>query len=697
MSADATTPPSRVGKYPLVRPLGQGGMATVFLGHHPDLDIPVAVKLLAPALAEHPQMADRFLREAKLAARIDHSNLVRVYDCGQDTGRYFLVMEYVAGPSLQDLVKAGPLAWPVALGYVRDVARALDAAWAHQTVHRDVKPANILRAANGQAKLADLGIAKSLSDETVITQPGAVMGSPAYMAPEQCWEPERIDIRTDLYALGCTAFHLIAGHTPFGGSKLTVMTQHRDAPRPVLVDVPPAVSALVARLMAIRPDDRPASPAELIGELDRLLAAASGTERPVRPGTPARLAPASSTGGTTAVARSNAGSTTGTPFAEVAQTTTHGSSTQVVTAATGAPRTGWRAVIASLLVMIAAGALYAGRGRPGRGIGSGDDLAKPSPAPPSPRTATREELEAALRLGLARAETDPTKRLAALAALVRDFPHDRDAAEAEAALAGRVRTIQGFELLRLETFRCDNDLEGTKVFEVAVYRCTAIHAALRDRLAPGDPAVDTEFVLLPPSGRPALLEHGEDEDEDGSEVEARPRDGQVAPYLIARTEVTQRVYSALGGEHKPFTVEAPLGPATNMGSSAAATWCQRLGLELPSASQWIYACRGGTSSAYCFGSSLIGKACFGSGNRPGPGDVGGPRPVGSFAPNAYGLFDMHGNVGEQTGEGSPGAYGRVTRGGNCGADAANCRVTSHRRDSGDGGGRVGFRPVHSLR
>ena len=247
-------------------------MAVVYRAHHEDLDIPVAVKILNPALAALPQMAERFLREARLAAKIDHPNLVRVYDCGEERGRYYLVMELVDGASLADVVaEHGPIPWQEALAHARAVASALEAAWAQQILHRDIKPANILRARDGAVKLADLGLAKCLAADTSLTQSGMIMGTPAYMSPEQFGNQGAVDTRSDIYSLGATLYCLLVGRAPFQGELLQVMSAHHEAARPTPPGVPKPIARLVARMMAIKPTDRPATPTMLIRELDLVL------------------------------------------------------------------------------------------------------------------------------------------------------------------------------------------------------------------------------------------------------------------------------------------------------------------------------------------------------------------------------------------------------------------------------------------
>ncbi len=277
MSAE-TWPFQMIAGYAIEGTLGQGGMGRVYRGRHQALDRPVAVKVLDPALlAKSPSAAARFLREARLAAKIDHPNVVRVLDCGEEGGHHYLVMELVEGESLADrLAREGPLPWRDVLGWARQTAVALGVAAQREIIHRDIKPGNLLLAKDGTLKVADLGLAKTLeADVTAITaEPNQILGTPLYMSPEQCFRPREIDARSDIYSLGATVFELIEGQVPFSGPAYSVLTQHREAERPGLARVAASspVQRLVAQMMAIDPAVRPQSAAELIERIDRVLA-----------------------------------------------------------------------------------------------------------------------------------------------------------------------------------------------------------------------------------------------------------------------------------------------------------------------------------------------------------------------------------------------------------------------------------------
>lgn len=221
--------------YKLLAEIGKGGMATVYKAVQLQLDRVVALKILSTHLAGDKSFVQRFLREAKLAATLAHPNIVAVYDVGQGKGRYYLAMEYVEGETLSDLVKReGPLPESRALEIMRHIADALEHARARELIHRDVKPGNILVSADGAAKLADMGLARSVSTTTTQKTQGLVMGTPTYIAPEQASGERDLDTRTDIDALGATFFYTVTGQPPFDGDTVTaIIRKHLLEPAPL--------------------------------------------------------------------------------------------------------------------------------------------------------------------------------------------------------------------------------------------------------------------------------------------------------------------------------------------------------------------------------------------------------------------------------------------------------------------------------
>jgi eukaryotic-like serine/threonine-protein kinase len=259
------------GRYELASGrLGVGGMSTVVAAFDERLEREVAVKLLAEHLADDAQFVTRFRREALAAARLVHPNIVQVFDFGLDetTHRHYIVMELVRGQSAAEILRErGALGQREALSIVTQACRGLEYAHRNGVVHRDVKPGNLLRGEDDVVKLADFGIAKALSDESSITQVGSVLGTAAYLAPEQA-AGEQAGPAADLYALGVVTYQLLSGRLPYEAQSLTelALKQQRDMP-PRLDDLNPEVPAQLAlavdRALALDPRERPAGADEL--------------------------------------------------------------------------------------------------------------------------------------------------------------------------------------------------------------------------------------------------------------------------------------------------------------------------------------------------------------------------------------------------------------------------------------------------
>jgi tRNA A-37 threonylcarbamoyl transferase component Bud32 len=253
------------GRYRLVRHLARGGMAEVYVAEDQLLNRTVAVKVLFPELARDEAFVERFRREARAAASLNHHNIVSVYDFGEDEGSWFIVMEYVEGRNLRDVIRSEGQMDPAR-------AAALAAAHAQGIIHRDVKPANVLIASDaGTVKVADFGIARAANARQGLTMPGTVLGTATYLSPEQAQGAD-VDFRTDVYSLGMVLYEALAGKPPFtGDSPVAVAYQQlsQQAPPPSTKnpDVPPALDAIVMKAMSKDPAQRQATAEELREEL----------------------------------------------------------------------------------------------------------------------------------------------------------------------------------------------------------------------------------------------------------------------------------------------------------------------------------------------------------------------------------------------------------------------------------------------
>jgi eukaryotic-like serine/threonine-protein kinase len=250
------------GRYRLEGRLGFGGMSTVHLALDLRLERQVAVKLLAEHLADDPTFVSRFQREAQAAARLVHPNIVQIFDSGLDapSGRHFIVMEYIEGQSCAEILRDdGWVEVDEAVSIIEQSCEGLDYAHRHGVVHRDVKPGNLLRAREGEVKLADFGIAKA-TEQSSITQVGSVLGTAAYLAPEQA-RGEEAGPRADLYALGVVAYQLISGRLPYEATSLTELALKQQREEPAMLDtlvaaVGAELADAIAIALALDPRDR---------------------------------------------------------------------------------------------------------------------------------------------------------------------------------------------------------------------------------------------------------------------------------------------------------------------------------------------------------------------------------------------------------------------------------------------------------
>lgn len=264
-----------LGKYRLLDRIGMGGMGQVYLAEHATMKRRVAIKVLPPDRNKNEFARERFQREAKASAAVEHPNIVRAYDLEMDGDVTYLVLEYIDGVTFHDLVhRRGKLAPGRAAHYLWQIANGLEAIHCFQLVHRDIKPANLLLDRAGVARILDLGLVRSELDDDALTRgEGAKMlGTADYLAPEQAIECSKVDARADLYSLGCTAYYLLTGQPPFPADKISQkLIAHQTKPAPPIRGLNPAVpeglAIVVHRLLAKKPDDRYRTATEVLEAL----------------------------------------------------------------------------------------------------------------------------------------------------------------------------------------------------------------------------------------------------------------------------------------------------------------------------------------------------------------------------------------------------------------------------------------------
>ena len=264
-----------IGGCEIIKPLGSGGAATVYLATQQSLNRDVALKILSPEKLQDQSSIERFIREAQIAAKLGHENIVQIHDAGVDGSFYYIVMEYIEGDTLEEYLRIrGSVNLARAVEIIVSVAEALEYAWSEGTIHRDIKPSNILLTREGKVRLTDFGLVKNVRESANLTQEGLALGTPAYMSPEQI-RGAHLDFRSDVYSLGLLFYEMVTGTQLYSGNTTQIISAKLSdirilKPTSVREGLPNRLDHIVALMTATERDNRFGSYQEMVASLKRL-------------------------------------------------------------------------------------------------------------------------------------------------------------------------------------------------------------------------------------------------------------------------------------------------------------------------------------------------------------------------------------------------------------------------------------------
>jgi serine/threonine protein kinase len=663
-SPTADLPPELASNphYEVLRELGRGGMGVVYLAKNKLMDRLEVLKVVNNALLDCPGAGERFLREIRSAARLNHANVVAAYSAIQSGELLAFAMEYVEGEDLAKLVQTqGPLPVADACYYVQQAALGLQHAFEKQMVHRDIKPHNLIRAREGTrhiVKVLDFGLAKvtpATNEDTGLTDDRAMLGTPGYAAPEQTLDAAHADIRADVYSLGCTLYYLLTGAPPFEGRSCFEVLQAHQAmeARPlnrVRPEVPEELAAVVRKMMAKDPTERYQTPLALVQALAAFVKPDPPADTPKPPAAEREAAPPVAGDTLTEGSRKTIGPRKGQTLCDV-----------------GKPSSRRKWLIGGA---VAAGALLIGL------LGSWAG-------------------------GLFRVKTPE-------GTLVVDVNVPNPDVYVDGAKV-TVRWEKGGKRAEIRVPPGTREVKVTKDGFAAFGREVT--------LSEGEsPVLTARLEQLPrvepgPGGQPKAGEGGRaGEERDDNALKLKlcwcPT-GTIPGFWMGKYEVTQAEWAGLMGSMPSHALDKGKGdrhPIYYVSHDEATEFCRKLTelernagrlpagwvYRLPTDEQWEYACRAGTTTATAFGDRLDSTQANFSGDWPYNGAPKGPSlgkavEVGSYRPNAWGIYDMHGNVGEFTA--TPGRH----RGGSWYDSGRNCCSAIFIPDPPTASEHVGFR------
>ena len=664
-----------IGPYTILDHIGAGGMGRVYKAVHRQLRRTVALKVLPRSRRMDRRARARFMREARASAQLEHPNIVTTYDVGQEGEITYLALQYIEGQSLYQVIRQqGRLAPSLAADITYQVALALQHAHERGVVHRDIKPSNILVTDRGMAKVLDMGLARLTRPEGdadgtgTLTSEGVVMGTLDYMAPEQASDTRTADVRSDIYSLGCTLYHMLTGRVPFpGGGPTEKLCRHAleapEDPTKIVPDLPPELARVVARMITKLVDDRYQTPAEVASALLPWVG-------------PDSAAPASG-----AIAASVSPTVTaemGSTFET--QVTGRGAGVDKETPPPGVYTLGpwWQRVPAwawgtgaGVGVMLVLGVLFWPRATPHV---PERPKAEKVPAPSSGTATAKQTRPAAIAPAQPEHNAHPAQSRPAKP------PPPRRPGHAWSGMTGaEAKAVQA---------------EGARLAGVLVTTPNSIGMKLV-YIPPGwfmmgsgrSPEETERLCNIRCDHKILMREH------------PQHRVAITKGFYIGAHEVTQGQYEKVMGTNPSNFKKGPDYPVEKVNWGDAQGFCEKLsGMEdrtyrLPTEGEWEYACRAGTTTLFAFGDSLSVDEANCRGRKS-------TTLVGRFQPNAWGLHDMHGNVQEwcqdwHTGDyyvrspesdppGPPDPEGhgmRVTRGGWWSIHPFSCRSACRSRQS----------------
>ena len=702
----------RLGPYQIEEEIGRGGMGIVYKATQPRLKRTVAVKVLPAELVGRLNAVERFLREARAAARLDHPNIVTIHDVGESGGIYYFAMQYLPGINLEELIaERGRIPLAEVMGIARQLAAALGYAHRKGVIHRDVKPSNIILHEEDQLPLlTDFGIALAATDSR-LTESGKIFGSPVYMSPEQL-EGKDLDHRSDLYSLGAVIFEMVAGVPPFrGNSAVAILNNRLRKPDRSLseldLDLPPSFDAVVCRLMAIRVEDRFQDAAEVLSALELLSETPDFTGEPTGP-TGERTVPiADPLLDTPAEQQLPKKEDQPEPVQAVEKDLPREATLPPAPAAVPTRRAGWHwwlwlLIPAALLLLVWLVPNWPDGSSSVRSSESG--LTAEEPAHPTEATGSGSAAEPPAFL----ADPDSTATWEKThSAKPMEDSVDSSILETEPRYQEQQSFDSGAEAITLPPPRGTDT--GRRPGEEITFEIS--------------PNIRMEFVWIP-AGRFFMGSPGKEkgrQDDEGPLHAVEITRG----FWIGKHEVTQAEWTAVIGRN-PSTFSGSRRPVENVTWNEAQEFIRRLNrnsstwiYQLPTEAEWEFCCRSGSTAAFHTGSCLSSSEANCDGRFSYDDCDDGKRKkettnVGSYPPNAWKLYDMHGNVLEWCADwysengysSSPGknpigersGSRRVIRGGSWNQGAQRCRSADRQYQApGFSDENLGFRVVRVAR